>query len=550
MSMSLEEECREEYILELLSSEGSSKKVHFIGDACTIGTGSNVDVRLKHADSLRCIVNYKKNMLQVLEGRVKVNGEIITTELKIHYPCIIEVADQLFRITKSVKEKETVEVKKEPQMSTVEQYIQKIEDRMDEDGSQSEENSFQESSCIFSDGLKNQIIDIEESDKRDSEQWECINPLEVSLNQLPDKAWKIISDLGGLVDELEDTDRELEPEMHSDDIERERQEKNKKKDISVEEVHTQEVEEVSTQEVNTQEVNTQEMNTQEAPEEINTQEMNIQEVVEEVRMQEVSTQEAIEEPVEESHAKEVLEDAHVQEMNMQEVVEEMNTQEVVDEINKQEMNMEEANTQEIVEDIHTEEVHTREVSENEEKKQTAETEGSFNVSRISIFENIPYLEQNSQTEKPEKQEISNLESIKEEADEIPSQNKQPETETQHNSSPSPMKEASDKSQLKEEPEENKEEPVHEQTEQMEEPVNQEIAPSETVSADKSAAHPSTPRKSRIKAVLPVSPAPPTPGRSIRRASISHQMITRQKAEPVKKKKALSDKKRKKQKTKK
>ncbi|EIJ88838.1 hypothetical protein NEQG_00657, partial [Nematocida parisii ERTm3] len=99
----MEEHRAEEYSLELLS-DNDTKKVYFIGDVCTIGTSNKSDVKVSHTETLECVINYKQDSLRVITGKIKMNGEVITEQVRIHYPCIIEAANKLFRITKTVKD--------------------------------------------------------------------------------------------------------------------------------------------------------------------------------------------------------------------------------------------------------------------------------------------------------------------------------------------------------------------------------------------------------------------------------------------------------------
>ncbi|KAH9387471.1 uncharacterized protein NEMAJ01_2367 [Nematocida major] len=195
---------REEYGLELLCPDGAAKRVSFIGEVCTIGTGPTADVKLSHGDALECVLDYKNDVLRVVSGRVKINGEIVTSELKMHYPCIIEAAERLFRITKAVIPQERIEAKK------TETPPQEEQEESEED--ESGEESSSEEARIFS---------IEESIKEGHGQWEGVSLTELAEFQISEGTEKIISDFLERVDmdELSNgTDRELEPEMHSDDV--------------------------------------------------------------------------------------------------------------------------------------------------------------------------------------------------------------------------------------------------------------------------------------------------------------------------------------------
>lgn len=454
MSKSLEEGGRrEEYILELLSSEGNSKRVIFFGDACTIGTGSKVDVLLNHTEELKCIIDYKSDKLQVLEGRVKINGEIITEELKIHYPCIIEIAEQLFRITKVQKNTKEPETKKEAQLKAVKQYMEKITDGGEEDIFHSEENSSQESSEMFSNEEKDPllVINMDEMNKGD---------IKWNMKSIPDETLQMITDLCDFADNLSETEKELEPEMHSDDIkQKQEEEKNKERNDKI---------------------------TKEEPQEKD-------------------------KPIVDGHKDSIIEDK----------------------------------------------------------------EGSFNISRISIFESIPYLEEKPSTEAPaEQQSLNHPEEISK-TDEHTKQITQIEQDTtieetkiieqiklaegleqDKTINQIELNEGTEETKIIEQSEitssikqDSTVEPA-EETEKTEQEQEKIVDQSKAIEQEKEQEVPLQKIKStELPEEEPKTPLiPSTPGKSIRRASISHQIITRQKTDK-KKKKAPADKKRKKQKKK-
>ncbi|KAI5137740.1 hypothetical protein NEAUS04_2050 [Nematocida ausubeli] len=216
----------EEYTLELLCGNEEPKKVNFIGELCTIGTVSTADVKLTHSEALECIIDYKKNTLRVASGKIKMNGEIITTEVKIHYPCIIEAAERLFRITKTVTEiKKEKEVKRMPAYPIIRQEIVEMEEIAEHDS-----DGFYRSDESFSNDMKNKTYTIDGSTK--DEIWENLSLSGLNMQDLPgvqENTQQIMNQFRDLVMELdgesEETDKELEPEMHSDDIKREEEER-------------------------------------------------------------------------------------------------------------------------------------------------------------------------------------------------------------------------------------------------------------------------------------------------------------------------------------
>ncbi|KAI5189439.1 hypothetical protein NEMIN01_0502 [Nematocida minor] len=487
MSKSLEEETKEEYVLELLCSEGDSRKINFIGDVCTIGTVSKVDVKLKHPDLLEFSLDYKNDLLRVVSGKVKINGEIITKEFKIHYPCIIDAADQLLRITKVAKDPKTAETQQEAQLKAVKQFITSQTVEQDIEDETPSDHTSDASGDTFSNEIKNQILSLGTPSER-QEAWDCLNTSGMDIGGLPDlldEDKKMISELCermGLDADSNETDKELEPEMYSDEIRREQEEQEAAVNEQIVESVTEEKQHPANTEVADNDAS------------FNVSRISIFEGIpympsepekEEDKEERVSAQSEANTLPEESTA--------TNQVNNSEIVEEseINNQSILSTVAADnEMAVNEAANESVVTEILA-----------DSKDETANADGNT-VTEEAVDENGD-----------------------EAANELVDDNEVETTDIKQNE----MKISHGKVE--------------------EEVPTQEIKPSEP--AEETVEHPSTPKKATISLDVPSTPAPSTPGRSLRRASISQQIINQQKTQPEKKKKKKAgESKRKKQKTKK